>query len=288
MAGLPKENITQLKIPSVAGALLVAVLVACTILDADAQILHVCKIQGTVKYDKNLLKTGDQIALENTTALEFSAPTDFVVVISTEKGRCVISPSNPNAPSKATETSDHHLWVFVKDNLVPCPKMNSLFSRGSEDDIRDYLGNGRWVILDSLNIPLSAKYFEVDLSLMITYTLNGQRIEKKSFLRETYPYLVINRETFTTNQQYWDPSEVTDLALTLRDEYLNLTRTLSDLTLISLRNASVLAELQAAYQGLRGYTPDAQKINEEMKAQIEQYYGHIDTATLKSFIEVLN
>ncbi|MEJ1238062.1 hypothetical protein WBG78_08035 [Chryseolinea sp. T2] len=266
--------------------LMPACLVAMNIA-AFAQDLYICKVQGLVNLDKVPLKVGDKVPLKDATAFEFASEKDYVVLISAEKGRCVVSPSQGSATARKSST-DNHLWLFVKDNLVPCPKVNSLFSRGIEEDVRDYLRDGRWVMLDSLVVPLSAAYMNDDQTFRISYHAGNRDVAKDYIPRRSYPFLVFNRETFTVDKTYWDPSHLRDISIALHDTQFDMTRTLINLSITSLGSPAILEELRALRYGLVEYTKgDGDRMKNEMRSHVEQYYGNIDGDTLTRLMEKL-
>lgn len=250
---------------------------------AQATQLIVCRIDGNVAYKGLPLHVGSQIAYTDDLVLDFSSRQDMVVVVSPEKGRYFISARN-------STVVDGIVKVRVRENFVPCPILRDGEQVSAETDIHDLLRDGRFSILDSVSLPLSAAYFNDPAHhyFLVSYQYNGQQLIQKIAVSPSQPYLTLSTSLFRWYDELIDPAKAQQIELYFHDAEKNLSEKITDLKITSLLSESTIAELRVLVNGIRAYTNNDEALTfQEVKSHIEEFYGQISNVTLQSYLRMM-
>jgi hypothetical protein len=258
--------------------------------EASAELFYVSLIRGNVTKAGVPLKTGDTLEDNNSETLEFSTTEDFVVVVSRKKGRYMIR-------AKEVQRSENRLWVLVKENLVPCTQENSLTTRSLVNifDIKEFLQDGRFAMLDSIIIPLDKSFWEDRHQnyFIVNYIFDDEKVEKR--IRFTEPrrstdtlHLTIDSDLFLVKGQKIRSSEAQNMVLYFFLYDFSQSLRISDLTIVQLYEAPTFDELKVAFSAIdEFFNHDNKLIKKELKAHIQQFYGKIDDRSITKLIGLL-
>ena len=258
--------------------------------EASAELFYVSLIRGNVSKAGVPLKTGDTLEDNNSETLEFSTTEDFVVVVSKKKGRYMIR-------AKEVQRSENRLWVLVKENLVPCTQENSLTTRSLVNifDIKEFLQDGRFAMLDSIIIPLDKSFWEDRHQnyFIINYEFKNEKVEKR--IRFTEPrttkdtlHLTIDSDLFLVKGQKIRSSEALNMVLYFFLYDFSQSLRISDLTIVQLYEAPTFDELKVVFSAIdEVFNHDNKLIKKELKAHIQQFYGKIDDRSISKLIGLL-
>ena len=222
--------------------------------------------------------------------MEFSTTEDFVVVVSKERGRYMIR-------AKEVQRSENRLWVLVKENLVPCTQENSLTTRSLVNifDIKEFLEDGRFAMLDSIIIPLDKSFWEDRHQnyFIVNYNFNDGKVEKR--IRFTEPrrstdtlHLTIDSDLFLVKGQKIRSSEALNMVLYFFLYDFSQSLRISDLTIVQLYEGPTFDELKVVFSAIdEFFNHDNKLIKKELKAHIQQFYGKIDDRSNTKLIGLL-
>lgn len=249
---------------------------------AQATQLIVCRIDGHVAYNGVPVHVGSEIAYTDDLELDFSSGQDMVVVVSPEKGRYIISARNSTVVNGIVK-------VRVRENFVPCPTLRDGERMSSETDIHDLLRDGRFSILDSVSLPLSANYLEqTDQYFFISYQYNGRQLAQRIAISPSQPYLTLSTNLFRSYDELIDPANAQQIELYFHDAQKNLSEKITDLKITSLLSESTIAELRVLVNAIRAYTNNDEALTfQEVKSHIEEFYGQISNATLQNYLRMM-
>ena len=250
---------------------------------AQATQLIVCRIDGYVAYEGAPVRVGSEIPYTDDLVLDFSSAQDFVVVVSPEKGRYMISARNSTVVNGIVK-------VRVRENFVPCPMLRDGESMSADTDIHDILRDGRFSILDSVSLPLNAAYFDKDADqyFLVSYEYNGRRLAQKIAISPSQPYLTLSTSLFRSYDELIDPAHAQQIELYLYDAHKDLTEKITDLKITSLLSESTIAELRVLVNGIRAYTNNDEALTfQEVKSHIEEFYGQISNVTLQNYLRMM-
>jgi len=258
--------------------------------EASAEMFYVSLIRGNVSRAGIPLKTGDTLEDNSSETLEFSTTEDFVVVVSKNRGRYMIR-------AKEVQRSENRLWVLVKENLVPCTQENSLTTRSLSNifDIKQFLQDGRFAMLDSIIVPLDKNFWEDRNQnyFIVNYNFNDKKVEKR--IRFTEPkrstdtlHLTIDSELFLENGHKIHSSEASNMVLYFFLYDFTQSIRISELTIVQLYEEPTFDELKVVFSGIDDfYNHDNKLIRKELKSHIQQFYGKIDDRSLTKLITLL-
>lgn len=258
--------------------------------EASAELFYVSLIRGNVTKAGVPLKTGDTLEDNTSETLEFGTTEDFVVVVSKKKGRYIIR-------AKEVQRTENRLWLLVKENLVPCTQENSLTTRSLVNifDIKAFLQDGRFAMLDSIIIPLDKSFWEDRHQnyFIVNYSFNNEKVEKR--IRFTEPtrstdtlHLTIHSDLFLVKGQKIRSSEALNMVLYFYLYDYSQSLRISDLTIIELYEGPTFDELKIVFSAIDEYfNHDNKLIKKELKSHVQQFYGKIDDRSITKLMALL-
>jgi len=246
------------------------------------QELFVCYVKGEPQLSGKSIKVGDKIREDESSTLKFKSRDDFAIVVSATKGRCIISPQQAAA-------SENHLWVLIKDNLVPCKRTNSLYTRSVTDakDVRDYLYDGRIALADSMKIPLNDDYVSQHKRnyFLITYRTKQDSVVKKFMFNPKSPFIVITKALWESDGQKIESSQAHGMKLLFHDGEWKMDVPLMNLQITSLDDVGIRKSMKLMYDNLNDFfKKDQEAVYHDMTAHILEYYGQINDDSARRYI----
>ena len=239
--------------------------------------LIVIHVKGNIRSSLSPLKPGDKIDSE--TKLIFENSEASAVVMSTKRGRLVLSPTAKNTSTEL---------AYVVDNILN-PSTKQLSTRSGEIlnmiDLKNHLAKDQFVILDSLIIDLSNSNLVLDGShfFYLSYNFQGESINKK--IPSSDGKLILTKQVISQVD-----NEPIDFALTSDHQlfyYKAQDKTRSDYGAVHFvfpNKEALQTEITLLTTILKENKASNEKIKEEILLYLNDAYGFVDKHNFETWI----
>lgn len=252
---------------------------------------NILQVQGSI-YDetkKQDLKRG--MVINANDKIIFKSANAKAVVISSMKGRLVLS--QPKKSYNVNSGNFREFQAFVKDVILPLPKVNMLATKGVSETVMDipfYFGDSVfYVIGDELKIKLSKSVYPLDMDnlLVFRYVYGDLKVNKRIGYTEDNVIKLNKSELFVTSAgQKISPDSVKLVELIKYKPSSKYYESLTSFQIVFLDANNVEEELRDLARLEKGQIPtDTKKKLDYYKYYFYQTYGKTDDEDLQKLLE---
>lgn len=242
-------------------------------------VVHVSGKITSQKTGKDL-KAGDRVA--SAEQLKFSETTNKAVVISTKKGRFLLSPKELK--------KENELTAFVYNTIIPLKTNTKLATRGNSDgtvsDVKNYFGTETFAIIgEQFSFKLSdAVLKDPSRKLVCRYeTPHSDKAVNKIISKDNRVFFNKN-ELFNVKGKHIDPATVPYVELYIFDTKNQQSEKLLSFQPVFIDEKTLKNELMEFKKVMSVERVNNEQLNEAMLTLVRDIYGNTDEMALGDWI----